>query len=276
MIHSFIRDSFDLSAISDKILSIQVSQDGFSFVIQSPEEVRAPDFIYIRNNPDPISGNLLTVLKEFTDLDLKEFYNIRILMHETRFALVPEEIFDLQDTKAYLKVNYPHESEGKSISNAIPGAGAVCVFIMNEALYKLLKTKFPGADFCHTSLPFCSMAGNISGDSCCIQVYGKTMEVAAFSDKKLLLYNIFNLQNGNDIVYHVLNTYRTIKANPDQVPLIISGLLKENSEIHYLAARYIKNISFYKAEGFRNTGIPEDDIPPHYFINHKEVLHCEL
>ncbi len=105
MDYSFIRENFDINSISKSILSIQVSLDGFSFVISPAENQQNPDYIYI-NRLDSNSGNLLSALSSFTGFDSREFYAIRIIIHVSTFTLVPDAFFDLKDMKAYLNLNH--------------------------------------------------------------------------------------------------------------------------------------------------------------------------
>jgi hypothetical protein len=236
---------------------------------------QGPDYIYIKRI-NPQTENLTEALGSFTGFDLKEFYAIRIIIHESHFALVPESVFDLKDMKAYISLNHPPLSNRKALSNGISIAGAVCVFSIEESLYKLLRNKFPGADFCHSSLPLCTMALNEEIDGCFIQVYEKSMEMAIVKTQKLVHYNIYELQDENDIVYFVLNAYKSVNLNPLSHPLYIAGNLPGNSEIVRTTGKYIKEIRFYLTDYVIVPEEGEFGYPSHYFLNHREILNCEL
>jgi hypothetical protein len=276
MDYSFIRESFDINSIAKNILSIQVTMDGFSFVISPVENQQSIDYIYIKKIEKNDTENLTDTLSSFRGFDQKEFYAIRIIIHEIFFTLVPEPIFDLRDMKAYLKLNHPHRVKSKNLSNRISVANAVCVFSLEEGLYELLKKKFPGADFCHTSLPFCTMALNKSTESAFFQCYEKSMELAIVKDQKLALYNIFSLQDETDIIYFILNAYKSTGIDPTAHPLFISGLLSKTSETISLIGKYIKDIRFYTPDYIIIPGEGESNIPSYYFLNHREILNCEL
>jgi len=275
MDYSFIRENFDINSISKSILSIQVSLDGFSFVISPSENQQKPDYIYI-NRLDSNSGNLFYALSSFTGFDSREFYAIRIIVHISTFALVPEEFFDLKDMKAYLSLNHLPRINRKNLSNNISSAGAISVFSMEEDLHKLLKNKFPGADFCHSSLPLCTMALNKKVDACFIQVYEKSMELAIVKNQKLVHYNIYDLQGENDIVYFILNAYKSADLNMLTSPLFIAGVLPKKSETVSIAKKYIKDIRFYMSDYVILSDEGEFQYPSHYFLNHREILNCEL
>jgi hypothetical protein len=275
MDYSFIRENFNINSISKSILSIQISLDGFSFVISPAENLANPDYIYI-NRLNSKSGNLINVLSSFTGFDSREFYSIRIIVHVSTFALVPETIFELKDMKAYLNLNHPHKINRKNLSNTISSAAAVSVFSIEEELYKLLKNKFPGADFCHSSLPLCTMALNMEIDVCTIQVYEKSMELAIVKNKKLVHYNIYELQGENDIIYFILNAYKSTELNQLNAPLIISGVLPKNSETLIFIKKYFKDVRFYSTDYVILSDTGEFQYPSHYFLNHREILNCEL
>ena len=276
MDYSFIREKFDINSISKSILSIQVSLDGFSFVITTAEHQQYPDYIYINRIENNDSEKLTMALSSFRGFDLKEFYAIRIIVHEAVFALVPDTFFDPKDINAYLNLNHPSIVNRKILSNRITLANAVCIFSMDQKLYDLLKKKYPEAEFCHTSLPFCTMALNKSNDACFIQCYEKSLELSIIKAQKLVLYNIFDLHDGNDIVYYVLNAYKSINLDPLIHPLFIAGILAKDAEAISIAEKYIKNIHFYTNDSVIVPGSGEFHYPLHYFLNHWEILNCEL
>jgi len=274
--YSFVSDNFDINSISNSILSIQVSLDGFSFLVSPFNKPHNPEYINVTKIERGNSGHLLKALYSFTDLDLKEFYAIRIIVHERTFALVPEPIFDLRDMKAYLQLNHLQNIKSKAISNRISLAGAISVFSMNLALYELLRKKYRDADFCHTSLPFCNMALERSGDGCFIQIYGNSMELAVVKDRKLQLYNIFDIHDENDMVYFVLNAYKSCGLDTLVNPLLISGMTSENAYFKELAGKYIKEISFYKPAYGKLPENWDKQVPSHFYLNHREILNCAL
>lgn len=276
MEYSYIREDFDITLISKRILSIQISLDGFSFVINSIEENGGFDYIYIKTIDTATTESLIDELTKFTGFDLKEFYAIRIMLLESRFALIPETFFDLQDMKTYLKFNHPPKVKTKNISNRIPATKAVCAFSVDEELYDLLRKKYPGADFYHTSLPFCSMAVSSGIDGCFVQVYQNSLEIAIVISGKLMLYNIFEYQNENDIVYFILNAYKSASISTLTNPLIIAGILPAKSDVVTIAGKYIKDISFYKMNSIILPDSDSNHYVTHYFLNHKEILICEL
>ncbi len=275
MDYSYIRENFDIKSISKCILSIQVSLDGFSFAISPSENKKHPDYIYIKRLSGE-SQSLTDALTSFTGFDLLEFYAIRIIFHESTFALVPDTLFDLKDMKAFLSLNHASLDNRKALSNSIPAIKAECVFSMDESLYKLLKKKFPDADFCHSSLPFCTMAINKSQDGCFIQVYEKSIELAIIKEKQLILYNIFDFRDTTDILYFVLNAYKTSGLSALIHPLYIAGILQKNAETNALLSKYLKDIRYYSSDFVTISEKGEFEYPSHYFLNHREILNCEL
>ena len=276
MDYSYISEDFDINSISISILSIQISSGGFSIVISPVDSLKSPDYIYINRPEESSPERLVASLLSFNGFDLKEFYAIRIIVHEPFFALVPENIFDLQDMKAYLNLNHPPRLKSKALSNRISAAGAVCVFSIDQTLYLLLKNKFPGADFCHSSLPFITMALNKKTDGCFVQCYEESIELAVIRNQKLVHYNIFEIQDGNDIVYFILNAYKSIKLNKLIHPLFVSGLISPDSDALKLARKYIKDFQLYSSEAVIIPEKESSQYPTHYFLNHREILNCEL
>ncbi|MCB8994825.1 MAG: DUF3822 family protein [Bacteroidales bacterium] len=276
MEYLYIREDFDIHSISEKILSIQISLDGFSFIINPFNKKEKSDYIFIRridlNDPD----SLPEALDSFKQFDQKEFYAIRIIFHEKTFTLVPDSLFDLSDMKAYINLNHPSLSRKKNISSRIIQAEAVCIFSVEQDLYDLLRKKFPGADYCHSSLPLITFALNQKTDGCFVQCYERSLEIASIKNGGLFMYNIFELQDINDIVYFILNSFKSAELDPQFNPLLIAGVLPEKSEAIAVARKYIKDIRFYSSNYSLTVGKGELQYPLSYYLNHREILNCEL
>ena len=276
MDYSYIRENFNINTISKSILSIQITLDGFSFVVCPAESDQNPDYIHINRLENPSPENLKAAFSGFREFDFKEFFSVFIMVHTGFFALVPETIFDPADMTAYLDLNHTQRNTGFALSNRIPDLGAVSIFSMDHEIYGLLKNKFPTAGFCHTSLPFCNVALAHEIDGCFVQCYEKSIELAIVQGHKLILYNIFNFQDGNDIVYFILNAYKSINLDPLFYPLFIAGTLKEGSEVIKLTEKYIKNIRSCTTEPYFIPETGDFHYPSHYFTNHRGILNCEL
>lgn len=272
MNYSFVREDFDKNSISGSILSIQVLPDGFSFVISPADKKFSPGYILVSTGNDAIAGGM----GNFNEFDNKEFHSIRVIICENNFTLVPEYLFDLKDMKSYLRLNHPVRKNRKYLSNLIRPLQVVTVFSMDEGVYRLVKNKFPGADFCHTSLPLFTYAANTERDCCIIQVYEKSMELVIIKQKNLRFYNMFLISSDNDIVYHTLNTYRSQFLDQLSFPLLISGSISPESDAGRLLPRYIRYTDYYDAGNYNLAETGNGSCPPHYFLNHREILECEL
>ena len=276
MDYSFTKEKFNIDSISKSILSIQLSLDGFSLFVTSEKGFQSPDYISFQKSSERTFESLAKSLSQFTVFDLREFYAIRIMVHERYFALVPEEIFDLKDMKSYLSVSHPPRHSSKALSNRISRIDANCVFSLNLDLYDRLKDKFPGADFCHTSLPFCTMSADQGIDGCFVHLYEKSMELSVVKNQKLVIYNVFEFQSANDILYYVINAYKTAKLDVISHPMLISGIPALKSEIVKLAGKYIKTILSNEPEALFSDAVKNSGLGTSYFINHLEILNCEL
>lgn len=93
---------------------------------------------------------------------------------------------------------------------------------------------------------------------------GHNLLLIACGDQKLLFANQFRFEHTNDVVYLILALYHQQRLANDQVPLILSGDIMENSAIVQLLRRYVRHLTFASLP-FGVT-VPRDyPLPLHFF-----------
>lgn len=55
---------------------------------------------------------------------------------------------------------------------------------------------------------------------------------------------MFSYQSKEDFVYFVMLAFKQLKLDPHEIPLRLSGFIKQESEIDQLLKRYIKNVEY--------------------------------
>lgn len=240
-------DSFDIEKTKEYSLSIQVSLDGFSFLIVHSSEKKV---IAYKNTPLKISNkNLLARrLKEWLEAEnifKNPFNSVFAFIFTENFTLVPTEYSGDNQIENLTTHLFQHDLNNKLIENKIDDLNAKLVFMLPIEVMNVLHLQFNNnVRIIHpvTNLlkyPVESKKRN----SAVILTTKKYFYLIITRNTRLTLANSFQAEHLNDLVYHVLNTFQQLEIARSETDLYVSGLRNDNSEIEDLLKLYFENIS---------------------------------
>ena len=246
-------DSFDIEKTKEYSLSIQVSLDGFSFLIVHSSEKKV---IAYKNTPLKISNkNLLARrLKEWLEAEnifKNPFNSVFAFFFTENFTLVPAEYSGDNQIENLTTHLFQHDLNNKLIENKIDDLNAKLVFMLPTEVMNVLHLQFNNnVKIIHpvTNLlkyPVESKKRN----SAVILTTKKYFYLIITRNTRLILANSFQAEHLNDLVYHVLNTFQQLEIARSETDLYVSGLRNDNSEIEDLLKLYFENISNLKISG---------------------------
>jgi hypothetical protein len=250
----FIKDdSFDIEKTKQYSLSIQVSLDGFSFLVVHDSEKRS---VACKNIQLKISSEKLLArrLKEWLEAEgllKKPFKTVRLFIFTENFTLVPTDYSVDKPIENLTSYMFHQDSNSKLIINKIEALNAHLIFPLPTDVMEVLHIQFNNnIDFIHpvTSLLICPVESR-KRNSAVLLTTKKYFYLIVTRNNKLILANSFQAEHLNDLVYNVLNTFQQLEIARSETDLYVSGSRNENSEIEDLLKPYFENISNLKNEG---------------------------
>jgi len=245
--------SFDIEKTKEYSLSIQVSLDGFSFLIVHTNEKKV---LACKSTPLKISSeNLLARrLKEWFEVEdvlKKPFNSVFAFIFTENFTLVPAEYSgdnQIENLTTYL---FQHDLNHKLIENKIDVLNAKLIFELPIAVMNVLHLQF------NNNIKIIHPVTNLltypveskKRNNAVILTTKKYFYLIITRNTRLILANSFQAEHLNDLVYHVLNTFQQLEIARSETDLYVSGLRNDNSEIEDLLQPYFGNISNLKISG---------------------------
>lgn len=163
-------------------------------------------------------------------------------------ALVPQRLFDSKKATVFLGELTTLSKEAVVEYNELVDLKTMVVYQQQTALHKVVKAAQPSSKIFHKTTPFLigttKKAAKEAGKVIFANFEKTSFEVAFFENGQLHFYNNFEFQNAADCLYFVLLVFEQFNLNPNEVPLFLSGLILENSEIYKSLYRYIRYLSF--------------------------------
>ena len=268
----FITDgSFDIEKTKQYILSIQVSLDGFSFLIIHPSEER---IIAFKTTPLKISSeNLLSRrLKEWLESEellKRPFNSVRVFIFTENFTLVPVDYFRSEWHQDLTSILFQENASNKIIENKIGSLNAYLIFPLSSDLIEVLQLFFNNNfEIIHPVTKLLQTPLKSKKRNCAVILSTKKCFLLIVTrNNKLLLANSFQTAHQNDLVYNVLNTFQQLGIARSETELYFADSITKTTEIEDLLKPYFENIGTLETEGLITN--PE-------IINHSLQLYLTL
>jgi len=265
-------------------LSIQFSQDGFSFCVFDINRNKYCGLeVYDFHNVSTIIvlNAILTELIQTSDWFKAGFEKTEIIFETPKSTLVPVALFDHNHVADYLKLNHPPDL-GEVIGNdLLRQLDAENVFSMPETLLTTFREFFPGAGIHHfsSSLIESLLIRYKYQDANPIvftNVRKSWLDILVINKGKLQFFNSFRYKEKEDFVYFLIFVFEQLNLNPESVELKLMGEIPKVSPLFDLTYRYIRNVGFVERSNGTLYSYIFDEIPHHYYFNLLNLQHCEL
>ncbi len=235
-----------------KELSILVSLYGLSFMLKNKGTIKHFEYHFDKLNPIALESKLINIIKERPILQ-EPFSKVTLIHHNNLNTLVPQEFFNPDTLKDYLKFNIQlldndfaaFDTIGSYQTNNIylPFVNINNVFLdYNESI-----TYFhSGSIFLEKIDKILKKRNELSLYEVFVNIYPNDFQVAIFINEKLYLYNHFDYQDIDEFLYFLFFAIESVKVDEKKTKYTILGVL-ENNDIVKNLKDFTPNVSVYAA-----------------------------
>ena len=246
-------EGFSKSKTSSYILSLQLDEIGYSYVITD-----TVGNIYAALNHHNFEKKLAdksiaekaeAMIKE--DLFLsKNYKTVFFSLVTNKSTLIPKELFDKQNLKDYFTFNHRLDEFEEIHFNYIKKIDSYNIFAIPSDLTTLLINKFPEIIFVHQNNTFVNTLIN-TGETVKfklpvvhVNVNSSSFDIGIYKDDKFLMLNTYLFNDENDFVYYLLNTLEQYDVKLNKMHLNISGYIEKDTEFYYFIHKFIPKLKF--------------------------------
>ncbi len=267
-------DGFSVKKASSCILSLQLSDTGYSYSIIDPSENKYVVLIHHNFDAKLLAKSLFEkaefLLKEEVFLS-KNYKTLFFSIEGSKSTLVPKEIFDRQQIKKLYSFNQVLDEYEELHFNYIEKIESYNIFAIPSDITTLMVNKFPEVVFVHNHNVFIKdtveKAQEVKFKIPYVHVnVNKTFfDIAIYHKDKLQVVNTYHYSNDNDFVYYILNMLEQYNIKLVKMNLNFSGFVERDTEFFYFVHQYFPTINFLKLDksiSFNIKGVEE-----HVFYN---------
>ena len=216
----FKSDKFDVEDTSS--LSLFLYPD--SLVIFAKDKNQAN--IGVHFYPDFLLNQLDDLIT--TDQLMKLDVPCKIYLHRKEFSLVPGVLFSTGNEANFLRFSTELPQASFYFNTPLDSNNLQVVSLVEEKLKRHLQARFSELSFHHGSVSFLSYLFkerfNLIGQEILINIIGNQFYAAAFTDQELNAFNVFDLDDKEDLLKYALILIKQLNYDRNHVRITLYGV----------------------------------------------------
>ena len=271
-------ETLDINSTENYEISIQLSQVGLAFLIL--DTIRNK-FIMIRSfeaeeNKSFSTDDLEEIIRK-DDFLTKKYKKVNVVMPSPKFTLIPSPLFDPGKKDEYFTFNHVSPESNIILSNKLTDPDSFLIYALSQPLYDLVKRVWPGVHpFHHVKPLFEHVSGSRrNGDDNYIHIHIERdfFNLILYSHNTLRFCNSFNYRNISDILYYILNIFKTMDIKQEET-VYLSGLTERYDDLFSNLSLYVRNVKFAGPSGNFTFSYVFNEPGLHRYINLISVVNC--
>lgn len=246
--------------------------DGFSFALLN---IREQKYIALENYDIQNCTNYSELAEQIDgiicqqDLLQQNFASVSVSIENSLSTLTPKELYSSEKGSIILGFNQALLQNEQESSDWVASVQAYNSYVIPQELERCFNKHFPNHCCKHHSTVFIeSLLQQFKlqeNSTIYISVQNKHFEILVLEGRKLKFFNSYRYHTAEDLIYYLLFACEQLDLNPDQIPLVVTGEIEEESEVYKLIYKYIRKISFVNRNPNYQYSFVFDSVPKHYY-----------
>ncbi len=169
--------------------------------------------------------------------------NVKLIVCNRLSSIVPKNLFEEKFSLEYLKYNAKLLKNDFSANDKIEEIGAINVYIPFVNVNNYLIEKFGAFNYYHYSTILIKKLIKIANHkktSFFVNIQLDSIQILIFKNKKLQLYNNFEIKEKEDIIYFLLLSIEQNKIDNKKTKISLHGIIKNDT--YLLLEKFISNL----------------------------------
>jgi hypothetical protein len=192
------------------------------------------------------------------------FYNYR------EVTPVPDEYFIYGQNEAVCNLLFGEDKRTIVFHENIKAIPAKVIYRAPQKVHDMLRNHFAGSIFKHAASQITEQSGNVIDCT----VYHSTIKLVVWKNGKLQLLQYFDYTSPADVVFHLLNTCRQLDLPPEEVKLLLSGMIVESSVLYEEIYKYFLHVELKVLPQEVSLAGKLNDHPHHFYSHLIEPALC--
>ncbi|MBL0343457.1 MAG: DUF3822 family protein [Bacteroidetes bacterium] len=193
-------------------------------------------------------------------------------------TLIPNPLYDPSSSEDQLKFSHKVNFDDEIMTDELRQVEAKNVYSLPTSLYSSITHWFPNAEIHHSSTSLIeyllSVNRNSKEEKMTINTHNQFIEIVVTRGKEILLYNSYDFESPEEMVYYILFVCEQLHLNPEIVDVSFCGEIEASDAAYVLTNKYIRNTQFAERPEHYAYSSVFNSIPTHYHFNLFSQLVC--
>jgi hypothetical protein len=204
----------------------------------------------------------------------EKFASVKIFYNFSRTTLVPTKYFVEAEKENMLTLMCGKDDACLTFQENVAGTDMKIVYGVSANIYDTINTLFPKNSFAHASSVQIKNEKYMYDVLECI-VYTHCVKLLLFKAGVIQIVQSFNYETPTDVSYHLLNVCERFDVSPNDVKLILSGMIEEKSNLYDDLYKYFLHVSFANLPSDILLSAEMNALPNHFYTNLTALALCE-
>jgi hypothetical protein len=271
-------ETLDINSTENYEISVELSYYSISFCIL--DTIRNK-FIMLRSlHPDDNHKYTIEEIDEIIikdDFLTKKYKRVNIIVPSSKFTLIPAPLFDPAKKDEYFLFNHVSSEGNVILNNKLTDPDSFLVFALSPSVNNLVRNRWPGIHPFHHLKPLledvCKSGRNTGENYIHIHVEQDFFNLIFYNHNILRFCNSFNYRNISDILYYVLNVFKSMDIKQEET-VYLSGQAERYDDLYSNLVMYIRNVKFAEPSGNFTFSYVFNDASLHKSINLISAVNC--
>ena len=266
-----IDETFDPNFTTEYTLSIQLSLDGFSFCIR--DDIRRM-YLVFKHFPFQLSNNtfLLRKVKELLEQQEelgKNYKKVLISIASHKITAIPGT-FENPDTEKIFSFNFDKAEDENVLTLQEDFFKINLAFSFPSEIEELLSRHFNKAVFTHQAellLKLAAQRAQGAESSTLISISKRFFTIIVTHNKKLAIINSYAYSNNMDVIFYILNIFKSQGLNMQNSPVSLTGELEKESPLVEFLRKNFSKVEFIELAKNYQYSYTFSKFPQHMFVS---------
>jgi hypothetical protein len=272
-------ETLDINSTENYQLSVQLCTDGLTFCLL--DSIRNKYILlrsYTPENARKFNSDQLEEILTKDDFLKRKYSKTHILLTSSKSTIVPSALYDPAKKEEYFTFNHVAAESNIILTNKLPEPDSYLLFAISKPVSEIISKYFSQSAPVHHLKPLFNLiahSGITEGEhSIHAHIESDFFNLLIFNNHSLQLCNTFPYRNLSDILYHILNVFKSMNIRQEET-IYLTGQTERYDDLFSNLSLYIRGVKFAEPAGNFTFSYVFNETSLHRYINLFTLISCE-
>jgi hypothetical protein len=272
-------ETLDINSTENYQLSVQIGLDNLAFCLL--DSIRNKYILlrsYTPENSRKFNSDQLEEIVTKDDFLKRKYSKTSILFTSAKSTIIPTALYDPAKKEEYFTFNHVSAESSIILTNKLKEPDSYLLFAIVKPVSDIVSRHFGQSVPVHHLKPLFNqivLSGRPDGEhSIHAHIESDFFNLLIFNNNRLQLCNTFQYRNLSDILYHILNVFKSMDIRQEET-IWLSGQTERYDDLFSNLSLYIRGVKFAEPSGNFTFSYVFNETALHRYINLFIVSSCE-